>query len=123
MKKTISKAMFATAISVLSLNLVAETVNADEGKERFPVKIIDRPSTIPTGIVQVDAKVKVSALNTLNVQASTRFGIVDKWQGEFGYDGLDFNFSKGNTFEAKHTVNLGAKYNYLGIPHVSFSAS
>ncbi|HXW53792.1 MAG TPA: hypothetical protein VEL47_06780 [Myxococcota bacterium] len=129
MENNISKAIIAIAISVLSLNLAAESIDdaesikAHHGMERFPEKIVDRPSTLPTGIVQVDTKVKVSGLSTLNLQASTTFGIVDKLQGEFGYDGLDFHFDKKEVFEAKRTVNLGLKYNYLGIPHVSFSAA
>jgi len=130
MKTTISHSLIAIAISVLSLNVTAQVASDDIATthhltERFPIKVIDRPSAMPTGIVQFDVTARAMGVKSLNLQASSKFGIADKWQGEVSYDGLDFKFGKDEPekFHAHRIVNLGTKYNYLGIPHVSFSAA
>jgi hypothetical protein len=85
--------------------------------ERIPVRVLDR-GIMPTEIIQIDTNAKMMGLKTINLNVETQFGIINKLQGEFSYDGFDFN-----EFAIKRTVALGAKYNYLSIPHISFSAS
>jgi len=85
---------------------------------RYPTKAIIRPGIMPTGIFAVDMNAKLTNLKTVGLDIGTEFGLVKKLQGSLSYDGLKFN-----DFDIESTVNLGAKYNYFGIRHLSFSGS
>jgi hypothetical protein len=115
MKNAISfKALLLFAITCSSVDLLAE--NAEEGKQaavesntltaRFPIRIIDR-GIVPTGIFNIDTNASMEGLKTIGLNIASQFGIVKKLEGQFGYDGAK--------------VSLGAKYNYLSIPHLSAS--
>lgn len=127
MKKNISlTVLFCGLISLISINVIAE--NDKNLIERFPTQAIARPGIMPTGIINIDTSIGLSDLKTVGLSFGTKFGIIKNLHGEFGYDGFEFNKpiqgqKEAEAFVAKRTVYLGAKYNYLSIPHISFSAS
>lgn len=108
--------------SIICLNLFAqsevESIHAPGLTERFPLRSIDRPSVMPTGIIQAETSLGLTGLKTVGWNIATQFGIVNKLEGSVSYDGLEFN-----AWEPKKIVRLGAKYNYFGINHVSFNAT
>lgn len=125
------KAILIAAVSCLSLNSFAnenqEGVTAsvtNEGAERYPVKIIDRPGIMPTGIFQVTLDSKFSKdpetkRNKVGLDISTEFGIAKNLQGSVSWDGVEFNKVEGKTISFQETVNLKAVYQYFSMPHFS----
>jgi hypothetical protein len=136
MKDNISlKALLLLAISLFSLNLFAQ-VSEPEVKtethiltERYPIRAIERPGVMPTGIIGVDTNVNLTGFKTVGISIGSKFGIVNHLEGQFSYDGVKFNkiidetTKKRKAFVPERTINLGLKYNYLSIPNVSLSAS
>lgn len=124
MKKSIS---FLTLL-LSYITLFSFTIRADEAElsqafehatpssERMPAQVISRPSVMPTGIFSVDSNVGMTGLKVIDWTIGTKFGIVKNWEGQFSYDGLKFN-----EFKAASTINLGTKYNYLSVNHISGS--
>jgi hypothetical protein len=130
MKKTISFNMILlAAISSFNLSLSAEDAEIvgtdhDPLNPRFSAQAISRPSVMPTGIIALDTGAKVTGLKTVKWDIKTRFGIVEKLEGQFGYDGVTFNDPKATSkADFSPTINIGTKYNYLSINHISGSVS
>lgn len=88
------------------------TVKAEES--RYPLRVIDRPGIVPQKIVNVDIDTKLKNLKTVDLGIGSSFGIVKKLQGNFSYEGFQFN-----PFVAKTTLHFGVKYNYLSLPGFS----
>lgn len=133
MKTNTSLALvFVSSLCLLSLNLVADNTaigcdgtSNESGalSERYSDKVIDRPSVMPVGIINFDTNVKSEKFDAYNLNVASQFGIVSRVQGELNYD-LDYRKAQGKPgLTAEHVISLGTKYNYLSIPHVSFSAS
>ncbi len=117
MKKTLSFNIILFAV-FSSLSLSAEE------EARYPLEAISRPSVMPTGIIAIDTGAKLSGLKTTSWDIGTKFGIVNKLEGQVGYDGVTFNDPEAKSTTAfTRTMNLGLKYNYGSIKHVSASVS
>jgi hypothetical protein len=116
------KFLLAAIISLMAMHLIAQEEPALIGEAqaqqdaRYPLEAINRPSVMPVGIFGIDAHSKLKNYKTVSIDAGINFGIVNKLQGSFSYDGLEIN-----DFKAHRTVNLGTKYNYWGMPHISAS--
>jgi hypothetical protein len=136
MKNTVSlKSLAVFAISCISFNLLAQinetglenAVNESYNlSPRYPTKIISRPGIMPPGIINFDTSANLSGLETLGLKIGTQFGIVKDLEGQFSYDGVEFNKKVNGEykpFQEKRTVNLGAKYRYFSLPHVGFSVT
>lgn len=133
MKSTIllRAALFA-AFSSLTLSTVsysnelkAEHTMGNE-EARYPTEVIARPSIMPTSIVGFELNTSMTELKTINMDINSEFGLVKNVHGSVSWDGLAFDTkAQKNTpiVTTKKTVNLGLKYNYLSIPHVSFSTT
>lgn len=91
---------------------------------RYPTEVIARPSVMPTGIVGINLDTGVENLQTVNFGLRSEFGLVKHLEGRLGWDGLGIDTkAEDKKLNVKRTVNLGLKYNYLSVPHVSFSAA
>lgn len=134
MRKTVLfKVLLVSAIACLSIDLLAQNTDAQAAQhqaenhaltDRYPTQNILRPGIMPTGIFAVDTTGSMNSKQEVNLKFATEFGIVNHLQGEFSYDGFDFNkFEAKDKFGAQKTVNLGAKYNYFSVPHISASVS
>lgn len=101
--------------------VVVEPINPEV---RYPTEVIARPSVMPTGIFGTYLDASVDKLRTLNFGIRTEFGLVKKLEGRFSWDGFDVDTkATKDKLSINRTVNLGLKYNYLSIPHVSFSGT
>lgn len=125
MNKTILfRTLFFSAFAFLSCNFLAY---AETHEARYPLKAIDRPSIMPTGIFSVDFNGKFKMSKEGGIDARTQFGIVKNVQGEVGYEGVGFNVVDKNkerkAVQATHAFHIAAKYNYYSAPHMSFSTS
>jgi len=107
------------AISGLILSLSG---NSEEA--RYPLKVIDRPSVMPTKIIGISLNTSYKHEDkSVNADINTDFGLANHLQGSFSWDGFAIN-TRDAQFDVKRTVNLGLKYNYLScVPHVSLSAT
>lgn len=126
MKKTISfNVVLFALISSLNLSINAEENAAhDSANLRYSLRGIDRPSIMPTGIVSIETAANVKGLKTTVWDVNTKFGIINKLEGQFGYDGVTFNDPNAkNAAEFSRSLSVGVKYNYFSINHISASAS
>lgn len=122
MLKSISfKAALVAAVSLLALTSIADTEeriveNAKTGLvDRYPTKVIDRPGEVPVGIIAANINSQMNVNDkVVKLDVGTEFGIMKNLQGQFSYDGVEFN-----KWQAKSTFNLGAKYKYFGMSHMS----
>lgn len=114
-------------LALFSANIAAQ------GESRYPLRMIDRPGIVPTGIINVDIDSKLkfvkvpgteNKVKSVDMGFSSTFGIVKGLQGSFGYEGFHFNhLEEGKTettgFSAGKSLSLSAKYNYLALPGFS----
>lgn len=109
--------LFFILVSLITIDLVAEPVEKTRAA-RIPTRMIDRPPVMPTKTIQFDLTGTVTGLEKGNLKLDSQFGIVKNLQGEFGFKGINFNPTQ---FVAESY--LGARYSYLSLAHVGFSAS
>ncbi|MCA9508864.1 MAG: hypothetical protein KC505_10630 [Myxococcales bacterium] len=87
---------------------------------RYPLRAIERPSVTPVGIISIEPR--ANGLKKYDVDLNTRFGIAEKIEGQFGYDGVTFNDPNSEkSANFKKTVTAGIRYNYLSINQISAS--
>lgn len=82
----------------------------------YPIKIINRPSTMTPGILETNLSTGISGDGSLSTAINAALGLASNLEAQFEYGGIAFN-----KFELSDRFGLGIKYKYLSIPHVSFS--
>ncbi len=122
MKKNISFNIVLLAL-FSSLTSSAEDLSTTTTLEsRFSVQAIDRPSTMPVGIVSINSGFNLTKYKTLNWDIGTNFGIIKNLEASLSYDGVTFNEPKTNKAAAfGQTLTVGAKYSLPSVDHVSIS--
>jgi hypothetical protein len=119
------KNIFSSKICLLILSFALNTFceNTTEVEnvmiERYSTKALFRPSIMPTGMFSVSSNATMSTHKShVNWDVGSTFGIIKDLQGSASYNGLEFN-----EFAVSRTINLGLKYNYSSINHLSTSVS
>jgi len=114
-----------TTCAAISLTLSSIGYSELKAEARYPTEVINRPSVMPTEMVGINLDTGVEKLRTVNLGLRTEFGLVENLEGRFGWDGfgIDTKAQGKSKLNIKRTVNLGLKYNYLSVPHVSLSAT
>jgi len=121
MKNIFSSKIYLLILSIVSINAFSEDIKNVENVmiERYSTKALFRPSIMPTGMFSVASNATMNTnKSNINWNVGSTFGIVKDLQGSASYDGLEFN-----EFAVSRTINLGLKYNYSSINHLSTSVS
>ena len=116
MKRSI---LFKAAIAAISLTLsligyseelqvVAIEPTKTNYEALYPTENIKRPSVMPVGIVAINLDANVEKLQLLNFGLRTEFGLVNKLEGRFSWDGFENNSKSQDKLDIKRTVNLGS---------------
>lgn len=106
---------------ILAISLIFGSVGFSL-EARYPTKVIDRPSVLPENIFSMGLDAGLENLQTLNFSVNTKLGLGKNLEAQLSWNGLAIDTkAKEDKLHIKRIVNLGLKYNFLGVPHVSQS--